>query len=572
MSIDPKTKKLIEDAVYRSADDPAFFCRFFFPEWFPSEMPPFHLGILALRTRKVEWLNEPIYHDAHEFLLNEFFYSADPKDPTSTLLPVFRKNDEGKIVMVCDDFLNLILPRGFSKTTLMNAANTYDCLTDGKTFCVYISKSAEHAAMQLGNIKAELETNELLRAAYGNLVPTRADTEKWQADQIQLLNGAILVARGKGGQVRGLNYRGRRPNRIVLDDVEDDGLVNSPTERAKTEQWFYSAVEKAGQVMEGAKSESWAQAPLQIMNLGTLLGSQCLMMTLTNDPKFNTVRFGAKLKYDDPDDQSMLWAYKMPYTLYMADRNRHQRIGKLAEFTREIDSSIRITDDNLFPNQFIYEVTTRAELAQVAIFCDPAISDQPGRDDTAIVVAGRRLSDGALWALDEWGGLGKTPKETIDAFFQLHSKWNCTQAGLEAQAYQKALIYLMREEMAKRRSFFVIQPVTRGSKEAKDDRILAMLSPRYMNGFIRHLRPLSKIESNIADWPNGKKDYADAFASALTLLGESGGLVIPEAERELGEYAPLPEVLPPVYETVSGMIMRGGARSRTATRYPVGGR
>jgi len=568
--MDAKAKEALITAVEESARDPAFFLRFFLRHWFPSPLPPFHLGILALITKKVEWLNKPMYADAHEFLINEFKYAADPTDPTSTELPVFRRNSDGKIVMVSSAHNNIIVPRGFSKTTLTNGANLYDCLTDGKLFCVYISKSADHAETQLQNIKIELETNDLLRAAYGNLVPTRADVEKWQADQLQLTNGAILIARGKGGQVRGLNYRARRPNKIVLDDVEDDGLVESVTERLKTERWFYSSVEKAGQVMEGAIGQDFAQEPLQIINLGTLLGSECLMMTLSRDPKFNTVRFGAKLRYTDPDDTQMLWPYKMSFELYQKERTRHARIGKLAEFTRELDSAIRIADDTLFPSRFIYEPVLREQLAAVAIFCDPAISDQPDRDHTAIVVAGRRERDGALWMLDEWGGVGKTPSETIDAFFQLHRKWQCTLAGFEAQAYQKVLLYLLREEMARRRYWFVPQPVIRGNKVTKDDRIVGLLSPRYLTGFLRHLRPLPSLEGNIADWPNGKKDYADAGASALQLLGESGALVIPEDERNKGEYAPLETVLPPVYSTVNRYITRGGPLvDKLRTRYPV---
>jgi hypothetical protein len=569
--IDAKTKELVQEAVKTSANDPAFFCRFFLKHWFPSEMPPFHLGILALRTKKVDWLNDTIYGDALPFLLTEFKYAADPQDPTSTQLPVFIAGEDGRLIMVCDDYLNLIIPRGFSKTTLMNAVNLYDCLTDGTTFCVYISKSAEHAEMQLGNIKLELETNNLLRLGYGNLVPSRADPEKWQADQIQLLNGAILVARGKGGQVRGLNYRARRPNKVMLDDVEDDGTAESPTELAKSERWFYSAVEKAGQVMEGAKEEAWAQQPLQIMNLGTLLGAKCLMITLSKDPKFNTVRFGAKLDVKDQKDTRMLWPYKMGYELYMADRRRHQRIGKLAEFTRELDSSIRVSDDETFPKQFIYQPVLREQLAEVAIFCDPAISESPDADDAAIIVGGRHADNGQLWALEEWGGKGKTPREIVNKFFELHAKWKCTKAGLEAQAYQKALIFLMREEMALKRYWFVIQPVTRGSKENKDRRILGLLSPRYMNGMIRHLRPLPGLEGNILDWPNGGKDYADAWASALTMMGETGALVIPREEREKGEYAPLPEHLPPAYTTVSNIMVRGASLSRLNSRYPVGG-
>lgn len=565
--LDKATQKAIEEAVRISANDPGFFCRYFLKHWFPAEMPAFHLGILALVTRKVEWLND--YPDAHEFLLNEFKYQADPQDPTSIELPVFIKNAEGKLLMVCDDHNNIMVPRGFSKTTLLNAANLYDCLTDGTTFCVYISKSAEHAEMQLGNIRAELEGNALLKFAYGNLVPTRADREKWQADQLQLLNGAILVARGRGGQVRGLNFRARRPNRITIDDVEDDATALSPTEMKKTESWYYSSVEKAGQVMEGAEGEDWAQQPLRVTNLGTLLGPKCLMMTLTKDPKFNTVRFGAKLRYENPDDTRMLWPFKLSYATYTKDRERHRRIGKLAEFTREIDSAIRIADDSIFPNQFIYQPTTRADLAHVAVFLDPAISEKPEADDAALAVAGRRFSDGALWALDEWGGQGKTPQEKIEAFFEYHQKWQATHAGLEAQAYQRSLIFYMREAMAKKRYWFKIEAITRGPKEAKNERILGLLSPRYLGGAIRHLRPLPGLESNIGDWPNGKKDFADAFASALSLLGESGAMVIPEAEREKGEYAPLEQTLPPAFTTVSGMLVRGPTIERMTRRYPV---
>jgi hypothetical protein len=567
--MDAKSKEVLAQAMEKGAFDPAFWLRFFLRHWFPSQLPPFHLGIVALQTKKVDWLNDEIYADAHDFLLNEFKYAADPNDPTSEDLPVFIRNSEGRIVMVSGDHNNIIVPRGFSKTTLTNGLNLYDCCTDGKLFCVYISKSADHAETQLQNIKIELETNELLRAAYGNLVPTRADVEKWQADQLQLTNGAILVARGKGGQVRGLNYRARRPNKIILDDVEDDGLVASPTERLKTEGWFYASVEKAGQVMEGAVGEDFAQEPLQIINLGTLLGAQCLMMTLSRDPKFNTIRFGAKLRYDDPDDTRMLWPYKMSHALYQKERDRHRKIGKLAEFTRELDSAIRIADDTLFPGIFIYEPITRELLASVSIFCDPAISDQPDRDHTAIMVAGRRESNGALWMLDEWGGVGKTPSEMIDAYFMLHQKWQCTLAGFEAQAYQKVLLFLLREEMARRRYWFVPQPVVRGSKVTKDDRIVGLLSPRYLGGWLRHLRPFDGLESNIADWPNGKKDYADAAASAIALLGETGALVIPEEERNAGEYAPREAVLPPAYTTVNRYILRGGAvQNKLRIRYP----
>jgi len=562
-----KSKVALEAAKRKGAHDPAYWLRFFLRHWFPTPFPPFMLGIIALVTKKVEWLND--YPDAHDFLLNEFRYAADPDDPTSVEISVFQLDADGKIIMVAGDHNNIMVPRGFSKTTLLNGLNAYEAAIDGTIFCVYISKSADHAEMQLGNIKVEFETNALLKEAYGNLVPDRADPEKWGADMIQLLNGAILIARGRGGQVRGLNFRARRPNRIILDDVEDDGTVESPTVRSKTESWFYSSVEKAGQLMDGAVDEEWAQQPLQINNLGTLLGPKCLMMTLAADPKFNTVRFGAKLHLNDRNDTAMLWAYKMSYETYQAERERHRKIGKLGEFTRELDSAIRTGDDLIFPSIFMRELATRDQFVAVAEFLDPAISDDPKADDAALVIAGRK-PNGSLWFLDEWGGKGKSPRDKIDAFFEYHIKWRCTNHGIEAQAYQKSLIFLMREEMARRQYFFAIQAVVRGSKEAKNARIVGMLSPRYLNGYIKHLRPLPGLEGNILDWPNGGKDYADAAASALTLLGETQMLATPPEALGKGDYAPLPPALPPAFRSVSNHLIRGGRGAvDMKTRYPV---
>lgn len=565
---DKATSLILEEAVRRSASDPAYFLRFFLSHWFPSDLPPFHLGILALMQRKVEFLNN--YPAAHEFLLNEFKYQADPNDPASLELPVFERHPSGKIIMVADDHNNIIVPRGFSKTTLMNGSNLYDVLTDGKTFCVYISKSSDHAETQLGNIKIELETNQILRQAYGNVVPTRADVEKWQADQLQLTNGAILIARGRGGQVRGLNYQARRPNRIVLDDVEDDDKVRSDTERKHTESWFYSSVEKAGQVMEGMEGHEDAQQPLRITNLGTLLGAECLMMSLAKDPKFNTVKFGAKLDLLNPDDHRMLWPFKMSYKTYEAERQRHRRVGKLAEFTRELDSSIRVTDDAIFPSTFIYQPTPLSDLVQRALALDPAISKNRRADSAALIVSGRRASDGALWFLDEWGGQGKTPRELIDAVFEYRNLWRTTIHGIEAVGYQEALIYIMQEEMARKQDYFTIEGIRHGQNE-KLARIEGILSPRYKLGVIRHLRPLHKLEGNLADWPNGKKDFADAAAMSLKLLGESqllavGAMVGPQDQETLRDYAPQ---VPMQHVSGSYIIpgMPGGHDPRS--RYPV---
>lgn len=555
------TAAMLREAVLEAAEDPVFFCRFFLPHWFPTPMPAFHLGLAALVTRKVSFLSN--YPDCHEFLFNHFKYLADPEDDGSELLPIFQRTEDGKIRMVAGPNSAFVIPRGFSKTTLLNALNLAEALTDPTAFCVYVSESSTHAETQLATIRSELEANNLLREAYGVQVPTRASSEKWASKELQLLNGAILIAKGRGSQVRGTLVRARRPNRILLDDVEDKESVSTADQREKTHDWFYSSVIPAGNEMSGAQAGQ-GQDSLQITVLGTLLGAETLITAVSRDPTFNTVRFGAKLVEDleNLDDSKMLWPYKLNAIDYLRKRRQYAAVGRLAGFSLEFDSTVRNDEDAAFrKSMFYHEPIQRSKLVSVSIAMDPAISDQPGRDHTAIVVAGRR-EDGVLWVLDVWGGLGIKPREKIDKFFEMYELWKCNIAGIEAQGYQRALIYLMKEEMAHRQKFFMIQAIVQGSAISKDQRILGILQARYHSGYVKHHRRFGQLETQLLDYPNGKKDYADAEAMAFALLGETQMLAAPpDSLITQDEFEPIDSVLPPLYEN-SNFVFDGGPDPR----------
>jgi hypothetical protein len=552
--------KALREAVLEGAEDPIFWLRFFLPHWFPTPMPPFHFGLAALVSRQVSFLTK--YPDTHEFLFQHFRYSADPEDDQAPMLPIFQDAGAGRIRMVAGQNNAYIIPRGFSKTTLLNGLICCSALTDPHTFCVYISESSTHAQTQLANIRAELEANHLLRQAYGDQVPTRADSEKWTSDQLQLLGGAVLVAKGRGSQVRGINVRARRPNKILLDDVEDKESVSTEPQRDKTIDWFYNSVVPAGNEMSGAAAAGIEQEPLQITLLGTLLGAETLLTEVARDPTFNTVRFGAVLRdeHSELTDADMLWPYKMSAADYLAKRQQYARVGQLSGFCLEFDSTIRNNEDAPFSRKdFYYEPIQRNKLIQVSIAMDPAISDTPGRDHTAIVVAGRD-ERGVIYILDVWGGLGIKPREKIDKFFELFLLWQCTKAGIEAQGYQRALIYLMQEEMARKHTFFTVTPIIQSSELSKDQRILGILQPRYANGYIKHHRRFGQLETQLLDYPNGKKDYADAEAMALTLLGETMLLATPaNSPVTQDQFEPLDKALPPLYPESDNFYFPAGA-------------
>src|SRR5699024_2493269 len=52
------------------------------------------------------------------------------------------------------------------------------------------------------------------------------------------LNGVKIMARGAGGQMRGMRYGSTRPQLIILDDLEGDENVSTKDQMQKTRNWF----------------------------------------------------------------------------------------------------------------------------------------------------------------------------------------------------------------------------------------------------------------------------------------------------------------------------------------------
>jgi hypothetical protein len=138
-------------------------------------------------------------------------------------------------------------------------------------------------------------------------------------------------------------------------------------------------------------------------------------------------------------------------------------------------------------------------------------------------------------------------------YFNLHFAWDCKRHGVEAISYQKALVHLLKSEMFRRskqhgpRAYFEVDEITHGRKN-KVERVEGILAPRYSAGYITHQRRFPDYESQLLDWPNGKKDGPDAVAMAVALLDPYAALSFdPENDDEFklekDHFKPLDEEL-----------------------------
>lgn len=513
------TSDALSDLITEGFADPAFWCRTFLPHWFPSRMPWLHLGILAILTRRVDFLNK--YPDLDK-ILKYFVYKEDPKKSDSAMVPIF-SIDNNIIKMTLSRNTAIMMPRGFSKTTLVNAALLYLICYKESDFSLYISETKTHSETQIRNIKNEIERNELLISCFGSL-----QGATWRNDLIKTTNGVTLGCAGRGGQIRGKNEEGNRPSRIILDDVEDEESISTPEQLLKTSDWFFRSVKPALPRM---------RRDAQIIMLGTMLSADALLPSLLNDPDWTSIKFGAILP-----DGAPLWPEMMSLETISREKSSYQRLGKLNAFYLEYLSTARNQEEQKFPRRF-FRYNSAPGPSMNAIAIDPAISEKPGSDYAAIAVAGMQRN-GKIIVLDMWAKVGATPREMVDEYFRLHKLYNCAKQGVESIAFQAALVHLLREEMFRKKHFMSeITPITH-KRNNKILRVESILHPRFANGYIEFHHPFALLEEQLEDWPNGKKDLPDALAMVISLLDPFAAQAAdPEKDLAEDEYLPLEQVL-----------------------------
>ena len=131
-------------------------------------------------------------------------------------------------------------PRYHSKTTIKGfLIPIYQALEEPELFLHYLHVQATNSKANAVNrsIRYELEENLELIEIYGDQVGDR-----WTDEQFVLKKGPCFSAVGAGQSIRGLNYRNRRPDYIMPDDLSDEEDIYNPDSTEKKNSWFWSTL------------------------------------------------------------------------------------------------------------------------------------------------------------------------------------------------------------------------------------------------------------------------------------------------------------------------------------------
>lgn len=418
----------------------------------------------------------------------------------------------------------VVAPRGYAKTTLLVRLYVLWRLARGDVqFPVILQETSDLAETSLQVIQVELEENARLAGDFPELC---GQGPVWRKDELHTRSGIPLVARGAKKRVRGLNIRGRRPDLLVLDDPENDENVLSQTQRDKVWTWFTRAAMQAGR----------ADGGLQVLVVGTMLHSDCLVARLAKRPDFQSRVWQALPSLPERLDLWDQWGrlhaldQRQAAAFYAARREEMDRgavllwpgmesLQQLMEY-RLLDYRGWLSEKQnspLDPSLLLFRphfYTDRPAAYQCIVGAvDPARGLQH-RDHTAIVILGQHADHTCDVLAAEVAWLD--PMATADRVIELQRIWRCARWAVEDVAYQAVLRDLVWERGAKAGVAVPCEGVK--PLYAKDIRIMSLQAP-VNTGRIRFDPTHAELIKQITEYPQGTRDDGpDALELAWSLV------------------------------------------------------
>ena len=323
---------------------------------------------------------------------------------------------------------------------------------------------------------------------------------------------------GKGGMVRGRVWGLKRPDIIILNDIQDLADMDSEVIPDKDWDWFLSDVMFLGKAS-------------RIFMIGNNVGARCVIervMAHANVLNFKTMRVGiATYLHDDGIKVEIgepTWPARHTKEEILAEYMAFKAIGKEDTFMRErMCQNMSPLSHPLHPEKLVefdwHDAEAQKEIrsGSVSLVIDPALSKKKTADPSVILafVDGK---GGRRYILDV-DFRKRDPNGLVNDILTMVGKWDPVCVGIETVAYQQALVVMLKNEMERRfikpDAFRVVEIKTRQNKNLK---ISGRLQPLLEGGQILVPRGASwrgALNDQMSAFPDGEHDdILDAMAMA----------------------------------------------------------
>ncbi|OUO23116.1 hypothetical protein [Bacteroides sp. An322] len=130
-------------------------------------------------------------------------------------------------------------PRGHAKSVHLDIGIPLWLKFNGQLHVmVLVGKSEDNADALLGDLQAELQSNQYITADFGE----QSGSGIWQEGEFVTRDNCAFFSRGRGQSPRGLRFREMRPDYIVVDDLDDDEMCRSEARVREMTKWVKEAL------------------------------------------------------------------------------------------------------------------------------------------------------------------------------------------------------------------------------------------------------------------------------------------------------------------------------------------
>ena len=486
----------IED---RCANDLALFAKTYLPDMFPSDWSSFHIETM---------------HRLEEIMFNS------PDKQTFDVVAAPRGHAKSSVV----SFLSIIHACCYPR--------------DDNKFILLISATTPVVRQFITDLRNTLQFNDRIRDSFGEMM----DKDCWNSTEFKTQTGVLVMGRASGQQCRGIKgNNGRRPSFIVVDDLESQADVDSPTAAEAMEKWFNADLVPVG------------SSTAKYFMVGTVLAYNSLLYKLLHEPRYSVWRrkeYRAVIKFsDDTNDwdewqrimtdpslgneaftqateyyklhrKEMLKGTKVLWPAKRKDQYLSLMCTRLADenaFNSEMQNSPETESTRTFKDEWVNENTydVLPEIKEVSAAIDPSLGKSRNSDTSAIIFLGRGV-DNLFYILDA-SVRRRKPQELITDIEQLIRKWYKynPMVTVETNVFQAFFATSLESYFVEHGIYVNWNEITHSGKDSKDQRILSLV-PHIRNGHIKFPREgATRLRTQLRNWPRDHDDGPDCLEMAL---------------------------------------------------------
>lgn len=429
-----------------------------------------------------------------------------------------------------DRFVAVSAPRGHAKSTAGTISyGLASLLFQGCRHLLIVSNTEDQAAAFVQEIRNTMCDNDFVKSSFDLKLKQNGEVDFITDSQTEVVgqfnNGAKfrIIAKGSGQRMRGMLWKGTRPDLVICDDLEDDEICMNKDRREKFRNWFMNALLPAisggGKVrivgtilhmdsllerlMPVGNAKTTVVEPLKMYSTKKCAGNWVSVKYRAHDDSFEHILWPAKHSRQDLEDIRNFYVSQGNPSGYAQEYLNIPIDDSTAHFKRSDFLPMRKEDFEKHKNYYIT--------------VDLAIAESERADYSAFVVGG--VDENNLLHVVHTIKERMDGREIVDTILQLQRLYDPVAFGIEDMQISKSIGPFLRESMQKHNVYPSIIPL----KPHKTDKIARSRSiqARLRAGAVRFDKEADwylDFENEMCQFPRSKHDDLVDCMSYLGLM------------------------------------------------------